>query len=158
MAIREPEMSIALTNDEAWQFLRDGHTGVLSTMRRDGYPVALPIWFVIDGGTIYTRTPVTASKIKRIRRNPRGSFLVEHGLHWRELQAVIVPIEARIVEDKELTTHVFKLLDAKYEAFRTANQPDAVKRHYAKSFAVALQPVGPFVTWDNTRLRLPESR
>jgi nitroimidazol reductase NimA-like FMN-containing flavoprotein (pyridoxamine 5'-phosphate oxidase superfamily) len=150
-------VSIKLNDEEAWAFLRAGHTGILSTLRADGYPVALPIWFVVENETIYTRTPVTASKIKRIRRDSRGSFLVEHGLHWRELQAVVVPVDARVVDDQDLSEQIFEKLDTKYEEYRSANQPDTVKRHYAENFAIAMRPTGPFVTWDNTRLRLPDT-
>lgn len=148
-------MSIRLSDDEAWTFIQAGHTGILSTLRADGYPIALPIWFVVHEDRIYTRTPVAASKVKRIRRDARGSFLVEHGLHWRELQAVVVPVEASVVDDTELAELIFQKLDAKYEDFRSANQPESVKRHYAENHAIVLRPTGPFVTWDNTRLRLP---
>jgi nitroimidazol reductase NimA-like FMN-containing flavoprotein (pyridoxamine 5'-phosphate oxidase superfamily) len=148
-------MGISLTDDEAWAFLSEGHTGILSTMRADGYPISLPVWFVIDDNVIYTRTPATASKLKRIQRNPRASFLVEHGLYWRELRAVVVSVDARILEDDADASKVFDLMNFKYEAFRMENLPDASKRHYSKSIAIALVPNGPFVTWDNSRLRLP---
>jgi nitroimidazol reductase NimA-like FMN-containing flavoprotein (pyridoxamine 5'-phosphate oxidase superfamily) len=150
-------MGISLTDDEAWVFLGGGHTGILSTMRADGYPISLPVWYVIDEGVIYTRTPASASKLKRIQRNPRSSFLVEHGLHWRELQAVVVSVEAHIVEDEASASRVFELMNSKYEEFRARNLPDASKRHYSKSIAIALRPSGRFVTWDNTRLRLPST-
>jgi nitroimidazol reductase NimA-like FMN-containing flavoprotein (pyridoxamine 5'-phosphate oxidase superfamily) len=148
-------MGVTLSDDEAWAFLQAGHTGILSTMRADGYPIALPLWYVIDEQVIYTRTPATASKLTRIERNPRASFLVEHGLHWRELQAVVVSVDAHIVEDGEGAARVFELMNSKYEEFRTVNLPNASKRHYSKSVAIALRPSGPFVTWDNSRLRLP---
>jgi nitroimidazol reductase NimA-like FMN-containing flavoprotein (pyridoxamine 5'-phosphate oxidase superfamily) len=148
-------MGVTLTDDEAWAFLHEGHTGILSTMRADGYPIALPVWYVVDEQVIYTRTPASAKKLARIQRNPRASFLVEHGLQWRELQAVVVSVDAHIIDDEASASRVFELMNAKYEAFRTANLPDASKRHYSKSTAIALRPVGPFVTWDNSRLRLP---
>jgi nitroimidazol reductase NimA-like FMN-containing flavoprotein (pyridoxamine 5'-phosphate oxidase superfamily) len=148
-------MGISLTDDESWAFLQEGHTGILSTMRADGYPIALPVWYVTDDGVIYTRTPATASKLKRIQRNPRGSFLVERGLHWRELQAVVLSVDAHIIEDEASASKVFELMSSKYGSFRTVHLPDASNRHYSKSIAIALQPAGPFVSWDNSRLRLP---
>jgi nitroimidazol reductase NimA-like FMN-containing flavoprotein (pyridoxamine 5'-phosphate oxidase superfamily) len=150
-------MGISLTDDEAWAFLQEGHTGILSTMRADGYPIALPVWYVVDENVIYTRTPATASKLTRIQRNPRASFLVEHGLRWRELQAVVVSVDAHIIEDEAGASRVFELMDSKYEGFRTVNLPDASKRHYSQRIAISLRPAGPFVTWDNSRLRLPST-
>jgi nitroimidazol reductase NimA-like FMN-containing flavoprotein (pyridoxamine 5'-phosphate oxidase superfamily) len=148
-------MGISLTDDEAWAFLEGGHTGILSTMRADGYPISLPVWYVIDDHVIYTRTPASASKLKRILRNPRASFLVEHGLHWRELQAVVVSVDAHIIEDEAGASRVFELMNSKYEGFRAVNLPNASKRHYSTSIAISLHPCGPFVTWDNSRIRLP---
>jgi nitroimidazol reductase NimA-like FMN-containing flavoprotein (pyridoxamine 5'-phosphate oxidase superfamily) len=148
-------MAVSLSDDEAWAFLQEGHTGILSTMRADGYPISLPVWYIVDCRVIYTRTPATASKLTRIRRNSRASFLVEHGLFWRELQAVVVSVDAHIVDDEATSSWVFELMNEKYKAFRTANLPDASKRHYSKSIAISLRPSGPFVTWDNSRLRLP---
>ena len=150
-------MGISLTDDEAWTFLMEGHTGILSTMRANGYPISLPVWYIVDERVIYTRTPATASKLKRIQRNPRASFLVEHGLQWRELRAVVVSVDARVIEDEAVASRVFELMNLKYEGFRTVNLPDASKRHYSKSIAIALEPAGPLVSWDNSRLRLPPS-
>jgi PPOX class probable F420-dependent enzyme len=43
----------------------------LTTYRRDGTPVATPVWFAREGDTIYVMTQRTAGKIKRANNNPR---------------------------------------------------------------------------------------
>ena len=50
-------MGVRLTEDEAWAELAAAHTGILTTLRRDGRPVPLPVWFVALDRTIYVRTP-----------------------------------------------------------------------------------------------------
>ena len=40
-------MGISMSDDEAWHFIEQGHTGILTTLRRDGWPVALPLWFPV---------------------------------------------------------------------------------------------------------------
>ncbi|MGH9137555.1 MAG: pyridoxamine 5'-phosphate oxidase family protein [Acidimicrobiales bacterium] len=40
-------MGVRLTDDEAWAFLENGHIGILTSLRRDGWPVSLPVWFVV---------------------------------------------------------------------------------------------------------------
>ena len=42
----------------------------LTTYRRDGSPVANPVWFVEDGGRLYVNTGAESYKAKRIRENP----------------------------------------------------------------------------------------
>lgn len=42
----------------------------LTTFRRDGTPVATPVWLVRDGDRLAVWTNATAGKVKRIRREP----------------------------------------------------------------------------------------
>lgn len=42
----------------------------LTTYRKDGTPVATPLWAVRDGDAIAAWTPADTWKVKRIRRNP----------------------------------------------------------------------------------------
>jgi PPOX class probable F420-dependent enzyme len=41
----------------------------LTSYRRDGSPVATPVWFVVDGERLLVQTDAQAGKVKRIRRN-----------------------------------------------------------------------------------------
>jgi uncharacterized protein len=42
----------------------------LVSFKRDGTPVATPIWFVVDGDRLLAITDAHSAKVKRIRRNP----------------------------------------------------------------------------------------
>jgi Pyridoxamine 5'-phosphate oxidase len=42
--------------DEAWEAVGAAHTGILTTLRRDGGPIALPVWFVVDDRTVAMMT------------------------------------------------------------------------------------------------------
>ena len=41
-------MSVRMTSDEAWEFVAAAHTGILTTLRADGFPISLPVWFIVD--------------------------------------------------------------------------------------------------------------
>ncbi|MEV6650887.1 PPOX class F420-dependent oxidoreductase [Streptomyces sp. NPDC051219] len=43
----------------------------LTTFRRDGTPVATPVWVVSDGTELYVWTKTDSWKVKRIRNNSR---------------------------------------------------------------------------------------
>jgi uncharacterized protein len=45
----------------------------VTTFRRDGTPVATPVWFVEDEGRLFVETDAASFKVKRIRRNPEVS-------------------------------------------------------------------------------------
>jgi PPOX class probable F420-dependent enzyme len=44
---------------------------LLTTYRRDGTPVGTPVSLAVDGERAFIRSPASAWKVKRMRRNPR---------------------------------------------------------------------------------------
>lgn len=149
-------MGIRLDASEIDAHLAQGHTGILTTLRRDGFPVSLPTWYVADEGRIYLNTPSKAKKLARIRNDPRASFLVESGLAWAELEAVMLYGRISEVEDATLRARIDGLIKEKYRAFRTqrAHQPDATRRHYATGAMLCFKPEGDPISWNNAKLRL----
>lgn len=149
-------MSVRLSADEAWTFLEKGHTGILTSLRRDGWPVSLPVWYVALDRRIYVSGPARTKKYGRMKRDPRVAFLVETGLKWKELSAVHVSGRARFVTDPAELARVQAALDAKYAAFRTerAKMPSATAQHYQRQgiAVVCIEPEGKLLTWDNARL------
>lgn len=149
-------MGIRLTPTEAWNVISGSHTGILTTLRRDGTPVALPVWFVVDQDTIAMMTPSGTKKISRIRRDPRASFLVESGQRWEELRAVHLTGRMEVVDDPQTVSRIAANLDTKYAEYRPAAMllPTPTRDHYAKQTYLRLVPEGRLLTWDNARIAL----
>jgi len=150
-------VSVRLDDAEIWAELSSAHTGILTTLRADGAPVALPVWFVALDRRIYVSGPARTHKFARIRRDPRCSFLVESGERWSELRAVHLSGVAAIVADAELLDRVGAALDEKYRGFRTSRSamPTGTREHYSVERAtVEIVPAGRPISWDNSRLRL----
>jgi nitroimidazol reductase NimA-like FMN-containing flavoprotein (pyridoxamine 5'-phosphate oxidase superfamily) len=150
-------MGVRLSAEEAWSVLAAGHTGIFTSLRRDGVPIALPVWFVVLDRRIYVSGPATAKKLARVRHDGRVSFLVESGERWRDLQAVHVTGRARVVEPDEaaLLERVAAASDGKYAGFRTPREamPDATRRHYSVANAVIeIAPDERMLSWHNARL------
>ena len=151
-------MGVSMSEDESWEFLARGHTGILTTLRRDGWPVALPVWFAVDDRRVYIGTPSRTKKLARIAHDDRGSFLVETGQEWAELAAVHLPVRARVLdpeEDRPEVQRAGRLFAEKYERFRAAGTklPSATTEHYRSRRIIRLDPAGPPVSWDNARIR-----
>jgi PPOX class probable F420-dependent enzyme len=149
---------IRLTEDEAWAEIASAHTGVLTTLRRDGMPIALPVWFVAEDRTLAMRTPAGTKKIARVRRDPRASFLVESGERWVDLRAVHLTGSVDFVTDEPTIGRIEEALDTKYAAFRppSAGLPAAgalaPQKVLANSVYLRFVAEGRILTWDNARI------
>ena len=86
MTQEKKPVSVRMNEEEIWDFLTNGHTGILTTLRRDGVPIAMPIWYAVVDHTVYIGT--RGKKLTRLAHDPRASFLVESGEKWAELRAV----------------------------------------------------------------------
>lgn len=151
---------IRLTTDEAWEVVAAAHTGIRTTLRRDGMPVTLPVWFVVEDRTIAVMTPAGTKKIARIRHDPRASFLVESGERWAELRGVHLTGRVDIVDDPDITGRINDALTAKYAAFRPQvdTLPSATQSYYAKQVFLRFVPDPRILTWDNTRIAQRQKR
>ena len=60
-------------SESQWRgFLGEGtRTGKLATVRRDGRPHVVPVWFVLDGQELVFATPSDSIKARTLRRDPR---------------------------------------------------------------------------------------
>jgi len=146
--------SVRLTDQEIWDFVTDAHTGIMITLRSDGVPVALPLWFACVERTIYVHT--RGKKLQRIARDPRASFLVESGEAWAELEAVHLTGRAEQIDlEGKLLAQVETETSRKYDAFRTPpdEMPAATARYYAATMRwVRFTPDDRVLSWDNRKL------
>lgn len=146
-----------MTEDEIWAFVTDAHTAVLTTLRRDDMPIALPVWFSCIDRTIYA--PTRGRKLQRIAADPRASLLVETGKHWSELKAVHFTGRAEVVDlDADLSRRVRDEAKRKYDQYRTPTEamPKSTASHYEQSLSgiVRFTPDDRILNWDNAKLTL----
>jgi len=67
-----------MNRDEWRSFLREGtRTGKLATVRRDGRPHVVPVWFVLDGDDLVFTTGGNTVKGQAMRRDPRVCLCVD---------------------------------------------------------------------------------
>jgi nitroimidazol reductase NimA-like FMN-containing flavoprotein (pyridoxamine 5'-phosphate oxidase superfamily) len=150
-------MSVRLSDDEAWQFVATRSTAIVTTLRRDGYPITLPVWFVVIDRAVYVRTPSSSKKALRVRHDDRAGVLVESGEQWAELKAVSFAARASEVSDNARRTQVLELLGAKYRRRRPSRStlPAATVRHYETAETIIrFVPEGRLLTWDNAKVPL----
>lgn len=67
-----------MTKAEYREFLLRGtKTGKLATVRKDGRPHVVPIWFDLDGDTLVFTTGGESLKYKNMKRDPRVSITID---------------------------------------------------------------------------------
>jgi PPOX class probable F420-dependent enzyme len=67
-----------MTPEEYKRFLLENHrTGKLATVRDDGRPHVVPIWYDLDGDSLIFTTWHEAVKATNMRRDPRVSICVD---------------------------------------------------------------------------------
>jgi len=146
---------VELSVDDAWRVLDAAHTGIFTTLRADGTPVSLPVWFVVLDRTICMSTPSATKKLARVQHDPRAGFLVESGERWADLQAVHLNGTVELIDDEPTCGRVAEALDQKYAPFRTdrtAMPASAQKRYAARTFLRLVPDDHPLLSWDNRRL------
>lgn len=151
----EKKRGVRLAPEDAWEMVTNSHTGIYTTLKKDGTPIALPVWYVVLDNIIWMSTPVRSKKVVRIANNPRSSFLVESGELWRELKAVHLTGTSDMPEvSDELAQRIREAMDAKYAAYRTKTSamPDSAKATYAKSVTIRFTPDERIVSWSNAQI------
>jgi PPOX class probable F420-dependent enzyme len=150
-------MGVAFSEEELWQFLEDSHTGILTTLRADGWPLAVPVWFTTHEHRVYVQTPARTRKVAHVRRDPRVCFTAEAGLAWAELRAVVLTGTAEIVTDGDEKNRAMARVSEKYGGFRLSARrtPKVTTRFYDTEAAVIrIDPDPRQLSWDNRKLRL----
>lgn len=146
---------VRLAPEEAWEMVTNSHTGIYTTLKKDGTPIALPVWYVVLDNIIWMSTPERSKKVTRIKNNSRSSFLVESGELWRELKAVHLTgtSDMPLISD-ELAQRIREAMDGKYGAYRTKTSamPDSAKATYAKSVTIRFTPDERIVSWSNAQI------
>ncbi|MFE1899440.1 PPOX class F420-dependent oxidoreductase [Streptomyces yangpuensis] len=85
----------------------------LTTFRKDGTPVATPVWAVADGGELYVWTRSDSWKVKRIRNDGRVTVAPCDVRGRVEEGAPAVEGRARLLDEEGLR-RVRRLMSRKY--------------------------------------------
>lgn len=115
----------------------------LTTFRKDGTPVATPVWVAADGRELYVWTRSDSWKVKRIRNNGRVT-VVACDVRGRVVEgAAVVEGMARPLDGPGLA-RVRKLMSRKYTwQFWAVDVPAALARRGKRphtAIAVTLDP------------------
>ena len=152
---------ITMTAEEQAAFLEAGMTLIVTTLDRKGQPHVAPMWYFLDQGKVVFRSFTKSQKIVNLRRDPRITVLVETGIAYSELQAVMIQGTARLIDgadDPAYLLESYRRLAAKYPMvgpdpieLDAAALEGAFGRFAPKNTAVVVEPRR-VITWDHRKL------
>ena len=149
---------ITMTHDEQQAFLGQGHTLIVTTIGKDGWPHVAPMWYFLDGEQVAFRTFTKSQKIVNLARNPKITVLLEEGKAYEELRGIMIKGTARLVDDPAQVLRMYGELSGKYAFVGTEVVPlegealeAAFGRFAPKNTGVIVEPES-IVSWDHRKL------
>jgi len=68
---------MSMTREEMEEFLSQGHIARIATVKKDGSPHVVPVWFLWEGGELIIVTYPNSVKIKNIKRDNRVAVAID---------------------------------------------------------------------------------
>ena len=152
---------ITFTPEEIETFLAEEMTLIVTTLGKNGHPHTAPMWFFTEDGKIVFRSFTKSQKIVNLRRDPRITVLIERGIAYAELQAVMIKGTVRLIDGADDPAYVlesYRRLAARYPMLGpdpVELDPEALEQAFGKfapkNTAVVVEP-DRIISWDNTKL------
>lgn len=148
-----------MSPEEQHQFLAAGHTLIVTTIGKDGWPHVAPMWYFLDDdGNVSFRSFTKSQKIVNLRRNPRITVLLEEGNTYEELRGTMIKGTARLIDDPGEVLAMYGELSKRYAFTGSEVVPlegealeAAFGRFAAKNTGVIVEPES-VVSWDHPKL------
>lgn len=144
---------IAMTEEEAAAFLREGHTLQVASIGPHGYPHQVAMWYALIDDKIHFTTYARSQKVENLRRNPQLSVMLETGTPYNELRGLVIEGDAEIIEgDINLAARVAMISASRRPGEPPAGPPsEQALRSVAKRAVIRVNPVHVY-SWDHRKL------
>lgn len=129
--------------------------GVLSTIGSGGVPHSAGMYFVRNDDVVEMWTYAKSQKAVNLRRDPRCSFLVEHGEPYRDLRGVLLRTEADLITGVNEIARIGRALYDRYWLPKTGVRLEdgpgrEIDRQALKRVGIALA-LEQIASWDHAK-------
>lgn len=145
---------IAMTAGEVRSYLEGQRRIILCTISAGGMPHAVPMNYGLDeAGRILITAFAKSQKVRNLERDPRATLLVESGVAYRALKAVMLQADAEVIRDPDQIAALMPLLraDSEMSASMTGGMSQQVRDSLAKRAMLRFTPFRQ-VSWDHGKL------
>jgi general stress protein 26 len=126
-------LDVSMTDGELAEFLAGARTARVASVAPDGWPHAIPLWFVWHQGTLYVNTTRGNRTVRNLEADPRAAITIDDGERYDELRGAV--LRGRMAEaggDMDAVTEAF---GAKYFG---GNRPHFTQ--WRNRFFLAMEP------------------
>ena len=110
-----------MKSDDVAEFLRQPHIGVLATLRQDGRPYTVPVWWLWHDGAFWLTGTTSRVWCRQLQRDPRASLCIEAMHPVAGHVCVDGTAEAKLLPDFDIWPISRQLVDK----YRAGDDPDA---------------------------------
>ncbi len=147
---------IRMSDDEVRSFLEGSKTISVVSLRPDGFPHPMPMWFVLEpDGAIRMTTYARSQKVKNLQRDPRVSLMAEAGTEYTELRGVVMYGQAELIDDTEQVIDTLLAAAGNRAADADAGQQQALRegmrKNASKRVLIRVKPER-VVSWNHAKL------
>lgn len=148
---------IAMVEDEIVDFIGQRWIVVLATLKSDGRPHLVPMWFGHDGPLIEVWSYGRSQKTLNLRRDPRATLLLETGTEYGELRGVSLECDVEVLEAPEDVERIGMRLAERYSGAAPSGLAPgeeartALRARAAKRVRLRFTPTRT-ITWDHRKL------
>jgi PPOX class probable F420-dependent enzyme len=116
----------AMSQEDMNAFLARPLIARLATVRANGSPHLVPMWFLYEDGVMYMSTRTHAAKVKHLQNNPRAAVVVDEMIAPLKNKVVTIEgtVEVLTTGVKETTTKIYQ----KYVGIEASASPHAQQR------------------------------
>ncbi|GAA4395071.1 PPOX class F420-dependent oxidoreductase [Tsukamurella soli] len=145
---------VAMTADEAGEFLARSRTATLATVGLGGQPHLVAMWYAVLDGDLWFETKAKSQKAVNLRRDPRVSVLVEAGRTYDSLRGVEIEGSAELTDEAQAVLRLGIAMWERYVGPYTDDQRPGVDAMMDKRVCVRVRAARTR-TWDHRKLGLP---
>lgn len=149
-----PRADIRMTGEEVEEFLAPPRTMAVASLRPDGRPHLVAMWYGFLDGALALWTYAKSQKVRNFERDPRFTALVEDGSRYEELRGVELSGRVEIRREPSEVLAAGRSVHARYFGPLDEAAEAVVARMSAKRVALRLL-VESVVSWDHRKLFAP---
>lgn len=147
---------ITMSEKEIVEFIDERSVVILASVKSDGRPHLVPMWFIPNGTTIEVWSYGSSQKTVNLRRDPRATLLLETGTDYGELRGVSLECDVEILEDPADIERLGLALAVRYGQLSEADAKDPNVREMmrgraAKRVGLRFTPTRT-ISWDHRKL------
>ncbi|MBW8785527.1 MAG: pyridoxamine 5'-phosphate oxidase family protein [Novosphingobium sp.] len=145
---------IEMTPDEIAAYLLEQKRMIVVSNGPHGLPHPMPMNYGLDEtGRVLMTTFAKSQKVKNLERDPRASLLVESGMRYDEMKAVILYCDAEIVREPDAVRALMLQItaDVALTSAKSVEMDDQIRASIAKRVVIRFTPFRT-ISWDHGKL------